>query len=151
MKPLFYLSLWAMWFQHKAKVNMCHWDSRWDQWSQTYVQEFIHGVRSLAVILSVYTRDGQRGPDMAALKASLEPEVLILSYSHQLLHAIDLVCLTGCWSSEWMCREQFGLFVKPPPPPPTHTHTHTHTHSTSLHPPRLVTQASKSRALLIPP
>lgn len=78
---------------------------------------------------------------MAALKASLETEVVILSYSNQLLHAIDLVSLTGCSSSsEWMCREQYGLCVKSPLPP----------HSTSL-PPSAVASNPSFEVTSFPP
>ena len=37
-----------------------------------FIEEFIRGAWSLDRIQSAYVRDGQRRPDMAALKASLE-------------------------------------------------------------------------------
>lgn len=88
-------------------------------------------------VKSANMRDGPRG---AAPKASLETRLVILSYSNQLLRAIDLVSSSGCWSGERMCAEQRGLCANPPTP-----------HLPPSHPPWLVTQASKSRAPLIPP
>lgn len=82
--------------------------------------------------------NGGYGCSHLALKASQETLVVILSYSNQLHHAIGLVSLTSCSSTEWMCREQHGLCVKAPSPH----------HSTSFHPQWQVTQSSKSQAPL---
>lgn len=115
-----------MWLQHEAKVNV------------TRISIELDEVSAMFRLLFVVHGSGGYGRSHLALKASQETWVVILSYSNQLHHAIDLVSLPSCSGTEWMCREQRGLCVKAPSPHP----------STSFHPQWQVTQSSKSQAPL---